>query len=190
MRVIAATNRELKVEIEKGDGAKPGDFKPEQQASKGSVTIGGVAIPYDAYAGTIVVHPKGYDDVALNRDPSDKSVQAQAAMFYVAYIKSDTKGAVRPVTFLYNGGPGSSTMWLHMGSFGPRRVVTTDGQHDEGAPYKIVNNDYSLLDVSDVVFIDAPGTGFSRIMGKDKEKAFWGVVPRYAVMSSSACDQV
>jgi carboxypeptidase C (cathepsin A) len=62
-----------------------------------------------------------------------------------------------------------------MGSFGPKRVVTTDGQHDEGAPYKIVNNEYSLLDVSDVVFIDAPGTGFSRIMGKDKEKAFWGV---------------
>ena len=66
-------------------------------------------------------------------------------------------------------------MWLHMGSFGPKRVVTTDGQHDEGAPYKIVDNEYSLLDVSDVVFIDAPGTGFSRIMGKDKEKAFWGV---------------
>jgi carboxypeptidase C (cathepsin A) len=68
-------------------------------------------------------------------------------------------------------------MWLHMGSFGPRRVVTPDAEHEEGAPYKIVNNDYSLLDVSDVVFIDAPGTGFSRIMGKDKEKAFWGTDP-------------
>ncbi|WP_433984287.1 peptidase S10 [Tunturiibacter empetritectus] len=95
-------------------------------------------------------------------------------MFYVAYFKKDAPVG-RPVTFLYNGGPGSATMWLHMGSFGPKRVVTTDAQHDEGAPYKIVNNEYSLLDVSDVVFIDAPGTGFSRIMGKDKEKAFWGV---------------
>jgi carboxypeptidase C (cathepsin A) len=64
-----------------------------------------------------------------------------------------------------------------MGSFGPRRVVTTDAQHDEAAPYKIVNNDFSLLDVTDLVFIDAPGTGFSRIMGKDKDKAFWGVDP-------------
>jgi len=68
-------------------------------------------------------------------------------------------------------------MWLHMGSFGPRRVATPDGEHQEGAPYKIVNNDYSLLDVSDLVFIDAPGTGFSRIFGKDKDKAFWGVDP-------------
>jgi carboxypeptidase C (cathepsin A) len=66
-------------------------------------------------------------------------------------------------------------MWLHMGSFGPRRVVTPDVEHQEGAPYKIVNNDFSLLDVSDLVFIDAPGAGFSRIFGKDKEKAFWGV---------------
>jgi len=66
-------------------------------------------------------------------------------------------------------------MWLHMGSFGPRRVVTPDTEHQAGAPYQIINNDYSLLDVSDVVFIDAPGTGFSRIFGKDKEKSFWGV---------------
>ena len=68
-------------------------------------------------------------------------------------------------------------MWLHMGSFGPRRVVTTDTVHEAAAPYKIVNNDYSLLDVSDLVFIDAPGTGFSRIFGKNKEEAFWGLDP-------------
>jgi carboxypeptidase C (cathepsin A) len=66
-------------------------------------------------------------------------------------------------------------MWLHMGAFGPRRVCTTDAQHDGAAPYTIANNDYSLLDASDLVFIDAPGTGFSRITGKDKEKAFFGV---------------
>jgi carboxypeptidase C (cathepsin A) len=164
-----------KAEIDKGDGSKPADFKPEQQQSKGSVTVGGVAIPYDAYAGTIVVHPKGYDDVAQNRDPNDKTVQAQASMFYVAYFKSDTKGAPRPVTFLYNGGPGSSTVWLHMGAFGPRRVVTADDTHTPAAPYSVVNNEFSLLDASDLVFVDAPGTGFSRIAGKDKEKAFYGV---------------
>jgi len=65
----------VKAEIEKAETTKPADFKPEQQASKGSVTIGGVAIPYDAYAGTIIVHPKGYDDVPQNRDPNDKSLQ-------------------------------------------------------------------------------------------------------------------
>ncbi len=165
----------VKAEIEKTDTTKPADFKPEQQASKGSVTVGGVAIPYDAYAGTIVVHPKGYDDVAQNRDPNDKSLQPQASMFYIAYFKSDTKGAPRPVTFLYNGGPGSSTVWLHMGAFGPRRVVTADDSHTPAAPYSVVNNEFSLLDASDLVFVDAPGTGFSRIAGKDKEKAFYGI---------------
>jgi carboxypeptidase C (cathepsin A) len=165
----------IKAEIEKSDITKLADFKPEQQASKGSVTIGGVAIPYDAYAGTIVVHPKGHDDVVQNRDPNDKSLQAQAAMFYIAYLKSDTKGVPRPITFIYNGGPGSSTVWLHMGAFGPRRVVTADDSHTPAAPYSVVNNDFSLLDASDLVFIDAPGTGFGRLAGKDREKAFYGV---------------
>ena len=165
----------VKTEIDKTDGSKLADFKPEQQASKSSVTIGGVTIPYDAYAGTIVVHPKGYDDVPQNRDPNDKSLEAQASMFYVAYFKSDAKGAPRPVTFLYNGGPGSSTVWLHMGAFGPRRVVTADDSHTPAAPYSVVNNEFSLLDASDLVFVDAPGTGFSRIAGKDREKAFYGI---------------
>ena len=96
-------------------------------------------------------------------------------MFYVAYFKSGESSAPRPVTFIYNGGPGSSTVWLHMGAFGPKRVVTLDNSHTPAAPYGMVNNDYSLLDASDLVFIDAPGTGFSRIAGKDSEKAFYGV---------------
>ncbi|HWJ39393.1 MAG TPA: peptidase S10, partial [Sphingomicrobium sp.] len=78
------------------------------------------------------------------------------------------------ITFLFNGGPGSSTVWLRMGAFGPVRVVTADGRHTP-APYSVVDNDQSLLDASDLVFIDAPGTGFSRIAGKDKEKPFYGV---------------
>src|SRR6185295_7800861 len=65
--------------------------------------------------------------------------------------------------------------WLHMGAFGPRRVVVREDGHTPPAPYPVVNNAYSLLDVSDLVFIDAPGAGFSRITGKDKEKSFWGV---------------
>ncbi len=65
-------------------------------------------------------------------------------------------------------------MYLHMGAFGPKRVVTPDGEHQEAAPYPLVENQYSLLDASDLVFIDAPGTGFSRVLGKDAGKAFWG----------------
>jgi carboxypeptidase C (cathepsin A) len=95
-------------------------------------------------------------------------------MFYTAYFKQGVDPATRPITFLFNGGPGSSTVWLRMGAFGPVRVVTADTKHTP-APYGVVDNDQSLLDASDLVFIDAPGTGFSRIAGKDKEKAFYGV---------------
>ncbi|MGC2059153.1 MAG: peptidase S10 [Candidatus Sulfotelmatobacter sp.] len=165
----------IKVETAKTETPKPEQFKPEQQASKGSVTVGGNVINYDAFAGTLVVHPKGWDDVPQNADPDPKNKPAEASMFYVAYFKSDTKGAPRPLTFLYNGGPGSSSVWLHMGAFGPKRVVTADDTHTPAAPYSVVNNDFSLLDVSDLVFVDAPGTGFSRLSGKNREKAFYGV---------------
>ncbi len=159
----------------KQTSAKPEGLKPEQQASKGSVTISGTATPYDAFAGTIVVHPKGWDDVPQNADKDDKNLESQAGMFYVAYFKSGDPSSQRPVTFFYNGGPGSSTVWLHMGAFGPKRVVTLDDSHTPAAPYSIVNNEYSLLDATDLVFVDAPGTGFSRVAGKDREKAFYGV---------------
>jgi carboxypeptidase C (cathepsin A) len=166
----------INIEAAKPDAsAEPQHFNPEQQASKGSVTVGGHVINYDAYAGTLVVHTKDWDDVPQNTEKDAKT--PEASMFYVAYFKSDNQGAPRPVTFLYNGGPGSSTVWLHMGAFGPRRVVTADDTHTPAAPYSVVNNDYSPLDVTDLVFIDAPGTGFSRIAGKDREKAFYGVDP-------------
>jgi hypothetical protein len=172
---LLAAQAQTKDEAAKLDPAKPQEFKPEQQATKGSVTIGGTQINYDAYAGTLVVHPRDWDDVPQNKDPNDKSLPPEASMFYVAYFKSDAKGAPRPVTFFYNGGPGSSTVWLHMGAFGPKRVVTADDSHTPAAPYAVVNNDFSLLDATDLVFIDAPGTGFSRISGKDREKAFYGI---------------
>jgi carboxypeptidase C (cathepsin A) len=170
-----------------GTPALPVAVVEADSTTEGSVTVGGQAIAYKAVAGTLTVGSSDAQDAMLGLDgkmlpdmgvnPPDKDkpedAPATARMFYVAYFKKDA-GTARPVTFMYNGGPGSASMWLHMGSFGPRRVATPDAQHEEGAPYKIVNNDYSLLDVSDVVFIDAPGTGFSRIMGKDKEKAFWG----------------
>ena len=170
---------------EKPDSGRFQPFKPESQQSTGVVTVAGQAISYQAVAGTLIVHPKDWDDVP--RDPkADKdgpsapgdgadarNPTAEASMFYVAYFKNN--GGERPLTFLFNGGPGSSTMWLHMGAFGPRRVVTALDRHTPAAPYELVNNSSSLLDVSDLVFIDAPGAGFSRVAGKDKEKAFYGV---------------
>lgn len=159
---------------------KTGLFSPESVASEGSVSVGGQKIDYKAVAGTLVVHPKGWDDtqaLSAGTKADDKGAQpgAEASMFYVAYFKKGAPAADRPITFLYNGGPGSATVWLHMGAFGPRRVVTRDGEHTPAAPYQVVDNAYSLLDVSDLVFIDAPGAGFSRVAGKDKEKAFYGV---------------
>jgi carboxypeptidase C (cathepsin A) len=177
--VVSGTEEEAAPAVEK------------DSTTEGTVTVGGQAIAYKAIAGTLTVGATDEQDATLDFEgnqlpdsgekPIDKDkpdeADATARIFYVAYFKKDATAEQRPVTFLYNGGPGSATMWLHMGSFGPKRVVTPDADHQEGAPYQIVNNDSSLLDVSDLVFIDAPGTGLSRIFGKDKEKAFWGVDP-------------
>jgi carboxypeptidase C (cathepsin A) len=180
--------KDTKVVVSGSPVTQPQSTTPDA-VTDGTVTVGGQTIAYRAVAGTLTVGSSDMQDATLAFDGSllpDAGVKppdpekpeeatATARMFYVAYFKKGATAEQRPVTFLYNGGPGSSTMWLHMGSFGPRRVATPDGEHQEGAPYKIVNNDFSLLDVSDLVFIDAPGAGFSRIFGKDKEKAFWGV---------------
>ncbi|MFQ5767894.1 MAG: S10 family peptidase, partial [Acidobacteriota bacterium] len=81
----------------------------------------------------------------------------------------------RPLAFIYNGGPGSSSIWLHMGAFGPRRVVTSDGEATPPPPYKLVDNASSLLDRADLVFVDPVGTGFSRSLGDHKDAEFWGI---------------
>jgi carboxypeptidase C (cathepsin A) len=156
-------------------------FHPGEVRSTGSVTIGGQPIAFDAIAGTLVIHSKDWSDTdpleaeTASKDDKDKNApKPEASMFYTAYFRQGVPSAGRPITFLFNGGPGSSTVWLHMGAFGPVRVVTADGRHTP-SPYSTVNNEESLLDASDLVFIDAPGTGFSRIAGKDKEKSFYGV---------------
>ena len=159
--------------------ASAGVFAPRAVKSTGTVTVEGHKIAYDAMAGRIIVHPQGWDDAAKPEGGKDAIGTAGgppvASMFYVAYFKHGADLRTRPITFLYNGGPGSSTVWLHMGAFGPVRIVTRNDTHTPAAPYHTVDNSYSLLDASDLVFIDAPGTGFSRIEGKNKEKAFWGV---------------
>jgi carboxypeptidase C (cathepsin A) len=162
---------------------------PADATTQGAVDVAGQHIAYTAIAGTLTVGATDAQDAQLGADgkpqpgsqlalsePKDpKDATPFARIFYVAYLKKDAKAEERPVTFFFNGGPGSSTVWLHMGSLGPKHVVTDSDQHLPAAPYKLVDNAYSLLDTSDLVFIDMPGTGFGRLIGKDAEKAFWGV---------------
>ncbi|MFZ0661608.1 MAG: peptidase S10 [Acidobacteriaceae bacterium] len=160
---------------------------PTESTTQGTLNAGSEHIAYTAIAGTITVGATADQDAQLGPDgkptpgspaslvKNPKDEPPTASMFYVAYFKKDANPETRPITFLYNGGPGSSTVWLHMGAFGPKRVATPGDQHLPGAPYKLEDNPYSLLDVSDLVFIDAPGTGFGQFYGKDPQKAFWGV---------------
>jgi carboxypeptidase C (cathepsin A) len=164
---------------DKDEEKKEQPIVPKDSTTEGSVTVGGHVVNYKAVAGTILVSATNDADANMGiippplKDPAEAPPTAR--MFYVAYFKKDVPPESRPITFIYNGGPGSSTLWLHMGAFGPKRVVTADDQHTSPAPYNLAENNYSLLDASDLVFIDAPGTGFGRLFGKEKEKAFWGV---------------
>lgn len=132
-----------------------------QSVTHGSVTVDGKAIKYTATAGTILLY-------------NDKN-EPTGSMFYVAYTQDGANAKTRPLTFIYNGGPGSSSVWLEMGSFGPVRVVVSDAQATPPPPYDIVPNQYSLLDKSDLVFIDMIGSGYSRVVGVGKGTDFWGV---------------
>jgi len=122
-----------------------------------SARIGGRTIAYKAVAGTLTI-----------RDDEGKP---SASMFYVAYI-ANRGDARRPLTFFYNGGPGSSSLWLHMGSFAPRRVLFNGTQASSNPPHRMVDNDYSLLPQSDLVFLDAINTGYSRPLGDKAPEAF------------------
>ncbi|HEX5083467.1 MAG TPA: peptidase S10, partial [Blastocatellia bacterium] len=136
--------------------------KEEWSVTEHTIQIGGQTIPYKASAGTTLLKNDAGEPTGL--------------LYSVAYTRSDVKDpSSRPISFLYNGGPGSATMWLHMGAFGPRRIWTVDGEFTPPAPYKLVDNAESLLDKTDLVFIDAMGTGYSRAAGKATERDFYGV---------------
>ena len=137
---------------------------PAEEWSQTSHTmkLGNQSIPYNAMAGTTAIKNDAGETLGL--------------MYSVSYVRSDVQDkSTRPVTFLFNGGPGSASMWLHMGSVGPKRVVTVNGQYTPPAPYQIVDNEETMLHRSDLVFIDAMGTGFSRIVGRGAERDFYGV---------------
>jgi carboxypeptidase C (cathepsin A) len=145
------------------ENAKEQENIPPEKSSvtHHDITLNGRTIHYTATAGTLLV-----------RNDDDKPY---GSIFYVAYTEDGADAKTRPLTFLYNGGPGSASLWLHMGSFGPVRVETASPAATGGAPYQIVPNQYSLLDQTDLVFIYAPLTGYSRAVGKATPKDFTGV---------------
>ena len=107
----------------------------------------------------------------------DKDGNPKASLFTFAYTRSDVADdEARPVTFVWNGGPGSASLWLHMGTYGPRRVsVPSDAAFPGAAPYDVVDSAETILDVTDLVFVDPVGTGFSRALGEHAGKEFWGL---------------
>ena len=163
-RVAAqAPEREAKApEAKPAEKCDPATAKEESSVTEHTIKIGGQTIPYKATASTTLLKNEKGDSTGL--------------MYSAAYTRSDVKDlSTRPVSFLYNGGPGSATMWLHLGAFGPRRAYTVDGTFTPPAPYKLVDNPESLLDKTDLVFIDAMGTGYSHAVCKAENKDFYGI---------------
>lgn len=138
--------------------------KDVQVVTKHELVVNGKKISYTAYAGTIVI----------KKEEEEKEPQAKASMFYIAYIKDEEpEPKKRPITFSFNGGPGSSSVWLHMGLLGPRRVISEKEEPKIlPPPYELVDNEYTLLDETDLVFIDPVSTGYSRAVPGEKNVQF------------------
>lgn len=143
--------------------------RPIEMATSGSAVIDGQAVKYLAIAGRMEV--KGADGKPMALFGHTSYIKGQASSSEKAH-KGNTK---RPILFAFNGGPGSSSIWLHMGALGPKVVVTNDPQPTPNAPYQLADNNRSILDVADVVMIDPVGTGISVPLGKYELKDFWGV---------------
>jgi carboxypeptidase C (cathepsin A) len=136
--------------------------REESSVTEHTIRMGGQAISYKATSATMIL--------------KNDSGAPIGSIYYTAYTRNDTRDmSQRPLSFIYNGGPGSASMWLHMGAFGPRRIVTTEAAPTPPAPYQLVDNESTLLDITDMVFIDPVGTGFSKPVGKGSGKDFWGL---------------
>ena len=136
---------------------------PDEQSSvtDHTIVIDGQEIPYQATAATMHLVNEDNEPIGL--------------LYYTAYTRTDVDSSTQPISFIYNGGPGSASMWLHMGAFGPKRVPVNDSGPTPPPPYDLVDNEGSPLDATDMVFIDPIGTGFSRVIGKGKGSDFWGL---------------
>ena len=157
--------RRCQVDV-KGDVGQEWRRLPEAQSSvtQHHFSAGGQSFDYTATAGTLIV-----------RDDDDKPI---ASIGYVAYTRRPAHdGQSRPIMFAFNGGPGSSSLWLHMGALGPERVVVSDPEPTPNAPYRTVPNAFGVLDKSDLVMIDPVGTGLSHALCNHHDEEFWGVDP-------------
>jgi len=136
--------------------------KPEQALTHHRLAISGSTVEYTAAAGTLIL-----------RNEQDKPT---ASIGYVAYTQDGVRDpGLRPLTFAFNGGPGSSSLWLHMGALGPRRIVTVDAAPTPPPPYPVIDNEDSILDRTDLVMIDPVGTGVSHAVCGHKDEEFWGI---------------
>ena len=148
---------------------KEQEIKPQDQLveTKHRITLNGETIAYTVTTGTLVLKQE------TEKEGASEGEKPKASFFFIAYTRDNvTDPASRPLTFSFNGGPGSSSVWLHLGLLGPRRVVMTDIGDLPAPPYKLTENEFSLLDVSDLVFIDPVGTGYSRAVQGEKDKDF------------------
>jgi carboxypeptidase C (cathepsin A) len=150
---------------EEADPASQADSAPEPEAkefnSEHEIQIGGKRLNYTATAGTLLMH-----------DDEGKPI---AEFGYTAYVKEGANPGTRPIMFAWNGGPGSASMWLHMGVLGPQRTVVEDLEVNGKGPFRRVENQYSIIDKVDLVMVDPVGTGYSRAVGEASDEDFWGV---------------
>lgn len=137
--------------------------------TKHQITIDGKLLSYTVTAGTIVLREE------VEKEGASEGEQPRATIFFVAYTRDDVEDrSTRPLTFSFNGGPGSSSVWLHLGLLGPRRVPMDDEGRALPPPYRLVDNEHTLLDQSDLVFIDPVSTGYSRAVSGEKPAQFHG----------------
>ena len=141
--------------------------------TKHAITLDDVEIPYTVTCGTIVL--KEESEKKGEQEGESEGEKPRATIFFIAYTRDDVEDrSSRPVTFSFNGGPGSSSVWLHLGLLGPRRVLMGDVDNLLPPPYQMEDNAHSLLDQTDLVFIDPVSTGYSRPVPGEKAKEFHG----------------
>ncbi len=158
------TGKPEKKEEAKSDAEKSDAKTPAAKTTEHSITLNGQKIDFTATAGLLPL--------------KDAEGKTTAEIFHIAYVKKDQDpkaSAQRPLTFSFNGGPGSSSVWLHLGLLGPKRVKLQDNGFAVPPPYELVDNEFSLLDETDLVFIDPVGTGYSRAAKPDEAKNFHGL---------------
>ena len=147
--------------------------KDEIVITQHTITLNGQTLSYTVTTGTIILKEES-EKKGENAGEAEGEMP-RAAIFFIAYTRNDVADSVkRPLTFSFNGGPGSSSVWLHLGVLGPKRVMMDDEGNPTPPPYRLVENEYSLLDVTDLVFIDPVSTGYSRVVSGEKAKAFHG----------------